>query len=180
MTGKKVLFFEIIFWLGLVVFAWSFSYQFDKPLEHYRYGATGWVRGVLVLMLFFLTIQVIWSLLVELRHGELGKVDTEVGSFAKSGEAATGMSVQLKRIGTFILPLVYLWLIPRAGYYLITPFFIVGYMALLGERKWYHLVLTTVGIYIVTMLVFTRLLYVPLPVGNWPIFYDINSFLVAG
>jgi hypothetical protein len=68
---------------------------------------------------------------------------------------------------------------PRAGFYIVTPLFIGGYMALLGERRWVHLVGTTILIYVLSLIVFTRLLYVPLPVGTWPGFYDINSFFVA-
>jgi hypothetical protein len=52
-------------------------------------------------------------------------------------------------------------------------------MYLLGERRAIHLVGTTLLIYFLCILIFTVLLYVPLPVGNWPGFYEINNAFLS-
>jgi hypothetical protein len=65
------------------------------------------------------------------------------------------------------------------GFYIITPLLIAGYMMLLGERRLVHLLGTTLFIYALTIGIFLKLLFVPLPVGNWPGFYNINSLFVS-
>jgi hypothetical protein len=96
-----------------------------------------------------------------------------------SGQDLKGPAAVLRIGGTFIWPLVYLWLLPRTGYYATTPFFIAGYMLIFGQRRWRRILAVTAGIYAALLLVFTKLLFVPLPTGNWPLFYDFsNAFLV--
>lgn len=100
-------------------------------------------------------------------------------SDAAHPEEATGGAVHLKRAATFGVPLAYLFLMPRMGFYVITPLFLIGYMILLGERRFRVLLGTTLLIYGLTILIFTALLFVPLPVGNWPGFYEVNALFVS-
>ena len=37
----------------------------------------------------------------------------------------------------------------------------------------------TATVYGLVLLIFVRLFYVALPVGNWPVFYDINNWIVV-
>jgi hypothetical protein len=76
-------------------------------------------------------------------------------------------------------PLIYAWLLPRAGYYIATPVFIATYMSILGVSRWRTIALTTIAAYAALLLVFTRLLYIPLPTGNWPGFYDFSNWLLV-
>ena len=41
----------------------------------------------------------------------------------------------LSSIGIFLIPLVYAWLLPRTGFYLTTPFFLIAYLLHVGERR---------------------------------------------
>ncbi|MGD8984425.1 MAG: tripartite tricarboxylate transporter TctB family protein [Desulfobacteraceae bacterium] len=169
---------EGLIWITIACVAFVLTYQFNEPLPQYRYGASGWPRTLLLAIAVFAVIQVVWSVFLSRRKGVIAESEGHV-SESLSTDSSASATTYLKRVGAFVIPLLYLFLMPRAGFYIVTPLFIPGYMALLGERRWVHLVGTTLLIYVLSLVVFTKLLYVPLPVGNWPGFYDINSFFVA-
>jgi len=170
--------FEGLVWITIACVAFVLTYKFNDPLAHYRYGASGWPRTLILGIVIFAVINALWSIFLSGRQGasDPGEVPLSDTSHSRS---AIGAWVYVKRLGSFAVPLLYLFLMPRAGFYILTPLFIAGYMVLLGERRLVHLVGTTLLIYALSLLVFVKLLYVPLPVGNWPGFYDINSFFVA-
>jgi hypothetical protein len=170
--------FEGLIWIAIACVAFILTYQFNEPLAQYRYGASGWPRTLILAIAVFALINVLWSFFESRGKGSADTGEAQTSDMPSPGSAAAA-SVYIKRIGAFVIPLLYIFLMPRAGFYIITPFFVGGYMALLGERRWVHLVGTTMLIYVLSLVVFTRLLYVPLPVGTWPGFYDINSFFVA-
>ncbi|MFQ5872599.1 MAG: tripartite tricarboxylate transporter TctB family protein [Dehalococcoidia bacterium] len=171
-------FIEGIFWVALAGVAYALTYQFDEPLPQYRYGATGWPRVLLVAIALFAMVQTTSSLLTYCRRGGMGQMERQRPGRPSDGPA-TGILLNLKRLGAFAVPLVYLFLMPRMGYYIITPFFLAGYMRLLGERRLVHLVGTTLLIFVLTLIVFTKLLFVSLPIGNWPGFYELNSLFLS-
>lgn len=41
---------EVAFWLALVLFFFYHSYEFDKDIEIYKYGASSWPRAILLLI----------------------------------------------------------------------------------------------------------------------------------
>lgn len=170
--------FEGLVWITIAGVAFVLTYKFNEPLANYRYGASGWPRTLILGIVIFAVINALWSVFLSRRPGG---VDAEVVPLSQKppSRSPAGALVHVKRLGSFAVPLLYLFLLPRAGFYILTPLFIAGYMALLGERRWIHLVGTTLFIYALSLIVFVKLLYVPLPVGNWPGFYDINSFFVA-
>jgi hypothetical protein len=84
----------------------------------------------------------------------------------------------LASIGLFLIPLVYVWLLPRTGFYLTTPFFLIALLLYAGERRIGAIAATTAIIVFCIYLVFAKLFYVALPIGNWPVFYDINNWLL--
>jgi len=43
-------YFEVFFWLALVVFFFAYSFEFNQNIEIYRYGATLWPRVILLLI----------------------------------------------------------------------------------------------------------------------------------
>ena len=170
--------FEGLVWITIACVAFVLTFKFNDPLAHYRYGASGWPRTLILGIVIFAVINAFWSIFLSRRQGAVVAGEAPSSDTSHS-HSTTGASVHLKRLGSFAIPLVYLFLMPRAGFYILTPLFIAGYMALLGERRWLHLVGTTLLIYALSLVVFVKLLYVPLPVGNWPGFYDVNSFFVA-
>ena len=178
MRSLRSILFEGFVWITIACAAFVLTFKFDEPLMQYRYGATGWPRTLILAMAFFAIIQTLWSIFLSRKRGGPSASGPRVPA-AASQESATGLLVRLKHVGTFALPLLYLLLLPRVGFYVSTPLLIAGYMALLGERRWIHLVGTTLLIYALSLIIFTKLLYVPLPVGNWPVFEDINAFFVS-
>jgi hypothetical protein len=158
---------EAAVWLALAGAGYALTFAFDEPIALYRFGATGWPRAILLLMVVVALAQLVT------RSGRLGPGATRApGPAPAPGEP--GRRAHLQRVATFALPLLYLLLLPRAGYYATTPFFLSGYMLLLGERRVRHLVGTSLLIYGLVLLAFTRLFHVPLPVGVWPGFYEFS------
>ena len=78
-----------------------------------------------------------------------------------------------------MLPLFFAALLEDFGFYFIAPFFIVGVMYLFGERRPRHMAAVTVVVYSLLLLLFVKILYVGLPVGNIRPFYDFGSWVVT-
>jgi hypothetical protein len=161
-------------WLALAGGAWWLTYGFDEPLIVYRLGAAAWPRALILLIAGVALCQV---------AARLGWLGARRAGQGEPGGAGTGEAhargVLLKRAATFALPLVYLLLLPRAGYYAVTPFFVSGYMYLLGERRLRHLAGTALFIYALVLLAFTRVFFVPLPTGVWPGFYEFSHWFLS-
>lgn len=81
--------------------------------------------------------------------------------------------------GMLTLPLFFAALLEDMGFYSIAPLFIIGVMYLFGERRAKPMVLIAGLIYGLLMLLFVKILYVGLPVGNIRPFYDIGSWVVT-
>ena len=156
--------FELAFWLGLALLAFALSFSFSGEVGTYEWGAASWPRAVILLMAIAAVVQYL------VRRARPGPAIFE--------EADEGGSV-LPLVGLFLIPLVYAWLLPRTGFYLTTPVFLVIFLLHVGERRWMVILGTTVIISIVVNLIFTKLFYVALPVGNWPGFYDVNNWLLT-
>ncbi|MCP4430132.1 MAG: hypothetical protein GY806_04060 [Gammaproteobacteria bacterium] len=77
------------------------------------------------------------------------------------------------------LPLFFAALLEDMGFYSIAPFFIIGVMFLFGERRPKPMILIAALIFGLLMLLFVKILFVGLPVGNIHPFYDIGSWLVT-
>jgi hypothetical protein len=77
------------------------------------------------------------------------------------------------------LPLMFAVLMEDMGFYSLAPFFIIGVMFMMGERKARPMVLVTGLIFGLLLLLFVKILYVGLPVGNIHPFYDIGSWVVT-
>ncbi len=77
------------------------------------------------------------------------------------------------------LPLFYAVLLEDVGFYSLTPLFIVAVMFMMGERKAKPMILVAILIFGLLLLMFVKILYVGLPVGNIHPFYDIGSWVVT-
>ncbi|MDN5347553.1 MAG: putative tricarboxylic transport rane protein [Clostridia bacterium] len=65
---------------------------------------------------------------------------------------------------SLILTLIYLYLVPRVGYFHVTPIFLLVLMLVLGNRKWVQLFGTALGFALFSYYVFFKFLQVALPV----------------
>lgn len=94
-------------------------------------------------------------------------------------EARSGADARLRIIATFTLPFLYLFLLPRTGYFATTPLFLVAYMLVFREHSLKYMLATAVLLYAGSLAIFSKLLFVPLPTGNWPGFYDFSNWLLV-
>lgn len=166
---------EAAVWIGIAAIAWIYSYEFaggGGEAMLFRWGAEAWPRAVII----GLTLCAICQCVVELRRatGRGNAEDDDGKSKARYDfQAITGI------VATFMLPLLYAFLLPRTGYYATTPFFIAAIMYTFGVRRPLHLIGTNILIYGIILLVFSKLLFVAMPTGYWPGFYDFSNWFIG-
>ena len=191
-------------WLALAAGMWIYSFRFDGEFPAYLWGPVSWPRAVLAAIVVLALVQLVLRTVIErrtesvavdgdphgqddARHGmrDSGDGDGVVSSDAIGGgepdapEAAySGLDARLRIVATFTLPLLYLVALPRTGYFITTPLFLVAYMLAFRERNLKYMLATTAGLYVGSLAIFSKLLFVPLPTGNWPGFYDFSNWLL--
>jgi len=164
--------FEVGIWLVVAGAAFGFSLHFDRSIEMYRFGAAGWPRVIILLI----ALAALGQFVQDLRTAE--DTQPQESGFFDSFSDHGGHFIL--RMGlTLVLPIVYAALLQGMGYYFLTPFFLAGYLYLTGERRVTALILVPLFIYGTVTLIFTRLLYVGLPIGYWPGFYDLGNWFVV-
>jgi hypothetical protein len=170
--GKQHLWGELAVWLVLAGGAYALSFQFDQRIAEYRFGATGWPRTIIALIVVVALVQ------FAIRFAGAMRSATPSAPGFWSQFFRSGARANIRVALSFGLPILYVLLLPRTGFYLTTPLFLLAYLYLLGERRWRHLVGVALLIYALMVLIFTTVFYVALPVGYWPVFYDINNWLL--
>jgi len=179
MKTRRSIILQLLIWLALGSVAYGLTYKFNTPLENYRYGAASWPRVIILGMVMFALIEAILDLAELRRNGLSGDMVPGGAADTTPEKTMPGVTILFKRLATFGVPLLFLFMIPRMGYYVSAPFFIAAFMLLLGERRLKHLIGTSLLIYGVTLFVFTKLLFVPLPEGTWPGFYEVSSWIIV-
>ena len=166
---------EIAIWTAIVVFFFWATFSYDRGFDQFKYGTAAWPRALLILMALAIVGQ-LSEYLSSARHDEPGqhKQRSSLGELL-SRLRKLDRKLVARTLGAFLIPLSYVLLLPGAGFYVLTPFFSAVYIVNAGEKRLWPVVLTSVGIYIVLTVVFTRFLYVSLPLGNWPGFHDIGA-----
>lgn len=224
---------EAIFWLTLVVFFFAYSFEFNKDIEIYKYGATLWPRTILILM----GLAAIGQFFHQRKYGDASSSNTMAAaheepeanpeysglawytstafllaipfiymnlpeyiaaamSVAEDGlENSLGRTKIMCAAGLFFLYLIFAWrnhvgailalpiffasVLEDFGFYAMAPFFIIGVMILMGERRSSKMALVMPLIYGILLLFFVSLLYVGLPTGNVKPFYDFGNWIVT-
>lgn len=161
------------FWCALAGTGFALTFGFEGQIANYRYGPGGWPRVLFAAMIVFATIQ----LLVTLRQGRRSPAERAEAAGADTGSGP--IAVGGLPLRTVAIPILYVSLLVPVGFFVATPPFLAGVMISMGERRPLPILLATAIIYGLVILVFIKLLYVPLPVGTWPGFYDIGSWLLA-
>lgn len=164
---------EAAVWLGIAALAWALTYEFTGKDMLFRWGADLWPRAVIIALVIGALVQFV----VQYKALATAPGDDGPAQEAPHPRRVRGRAL-LTTAATLLAPLVYLYLLPRAGYYVTTPFFISGVMFIFGVRRMRHLVGTAIAIYFVLLLVFTKILFVPMPAGYWPGFYDFSNWLL--
>lgn len=167
--------FELGFWIVFAVVAYGFSYEFDREIEMFKFGASGWPRVIIALIV----IAVVGQLYLDLRADTTDSlVNENIAKPVSERTLATPASIVTLAI-TLALPILYASLLEYTGYYFTTPIFLAAYLYVTGERRVKWLVVVPLVIYVVLTVLFTRVLYVGLPVGYWPGFYDFSNWLIV-
>ena len=164
---------EVGFWFVFAALAFYFTFDFDRKIEIYKFGASGWPRVVIGAM----AVVALCLLAQKLR----GIPDKEEEAAVEGSE---GFAIEEKRsswrlLWVLGLPICYAFILPYTSFYVTTPFFIAAYLFVTGERRPAWLIGTPIVISVVLIFFFTKVFYVGLPVGYWHPFYDISNWLVS-
>ncbi|MCB1550280.1 MAG: tripartite tricarboxylate transporter TctB family protein [Hyphomicrobiaceae bacterium] len=162
---------ELVLWLAIAAGMWGYSYWFDVKLSTFALGPVAWPRAVLL----FIVAAAIISFLMD----RTSAPEAPEPAASDSTPQVTTTSSNLQLAAAMGLPLVYTALLPGAGFYATTPFFFFAYMWVLGMRRLGLMLAVTVGFYVLILLVFAKLLYLSLPTGVWPGFYDFSNWLLV-
>ena len=171
-TNHKV---ETLIWLTIVAVFFVFSFEFNQEIEIYKFGATGWPRVILGLLLL-VTLGNFLHLYKKGSEAQLGRVGiTDV----EEEISYDGIGSILKLIAILSLPLIFSWSLKPVGFYSATPVFIALTIMLLGEKRIKWVLGITLFIYLVLILLFMVILNAPLPQGNISPFYDFSAFMLT-
>ena len=175
---------EWLAWTAIAGVAFQQIESFDREIADYAFGPDGWPLAICSAIVLGATLQLAFRLRQEYRNAARrtgGADDAAVGATPigrTEGEIGPARP-SLQFIAIFLLPFVYLFLVPRLGFYLMTPFFIAALLYLMQVRSLVTLALVTASAYGIALLIFTRFFYVALPVGRIEPFYGINNSIIA-
>ena len=163
---------ECVAWLVFAgaIYFFSLGFRTGGLGGGYQLGPEFWVDLVIGLMVIsaFANLGI---RLVALRDVQTG-LQEEMQSASATPPVTIGKIIQIAAM--FIIPLLFVWLVTRIGFYLSLPLFIIGVLLALGERRLLPIAAMTTVVSAALFLFFTTLLYVPLPLGNIEMFYEIN------
>jgi hypothetical protein len=165
--------FEVAVWLAFAAVAFALSFKFDQGIEIYQFGATGWPRVVILLIV----LGALGQLFNDIKGRLAGSKGSEDAPSPASAAAEPGYGIRISAI--LITPFVFAFLLENVGFYTLAPFFVAAFLAIGGERRWGRIVGISLFIYALMIVLFAKLLFVGLPVGNWHPFYDFSHWLLV-
>ena len=159
---------ESLAWFLVAVVAYGLTYQFDEANPSYEFGPAAWPRALLIGVM--LASIMLWRL-----PGAVGS-GGESPEKEKDGDPPPGLTRRdkLRRFGIFAVPVIYVFAMDKVGFLLVTPFFLIGYMYLLGYRRWLRLIPLCGAIFCAVVLLFVVLMNTPLPQGVG-FFHSLNG-----
>ncbi len=165
---------EAVFWLSLAALFFAVSFNFNQPIEIYKFGATGWPRVILALII----LVAVGNFYHAFKNGS----EAQKGRVGANEEAEkveySSLSQYVKTSWLLILPLFYAISLKPVGFYAGTPFFIALIMMAWGETRFRFILYNTLLIYGLLILLFMVVLNAPLPQGNVTPFYDVSAFML--
>ncbi len=166
---------EAMIWLLIVAIFFGYTFEFNQSIEIYKFGATGWPRVVITLLL----LAAAGNLYYQYRHGSAVQEGlVGITEADDSGIDYTNRSSILNMLGVLFTPFVFASLLKPVGIYFAAPFFIAFVILLLGERRWKFILVTTLVIYVIFLGLFVVVLNAPLPQGNVSPFYDYSGLVL--
>ena len=165
---------EWFIWIAFAAAVYSQTGRFDKEIAAYAFGATGWPRTLCIALAVGATCQFCSQFLQIARSGGGGRT-----AAAPAAERRVSGWRLIQKAAIFVFPLLYLYLMPSIGFYFATPFFVLGMLLLLEVISPVALACVTAVVYGLVLILFTRLFFVALPVGNVDWFYNINNAIIT-
>jgi len=142
----------VIFFVSLYLYTIAASYKGNEI-----YGKLGpgfWPEFILIVMM----ILSLWVAVDAFRA-------RKKSAGGKKPEAAKGAGNRIRFFSALILIIAYFVLLNIIGFVALTPFFLIAFMILLGEKSWPWTIGLSIGMTILIVLAFTQAMYVPLPRG---------------
>ena len=175
---------EWLAWTAIAGVAFLQTGNFNREIADYAFGADGWPLAICLAIFLGATLQLAFRLRQNHRFASLRTDGTDDAALAASpaggpGDSSVASRPSLQFVAIFLLPFVYLFLVPRFGFYLMTPFFILALLFLMQVKSLMTLALVTASAYGIALLIFTRFFYVALPVGRVEPFYGLNNAIIA-
>lgn len=151
---------------GVVFFSSLYLYTIAARYKgHEIYGKLGpgfWPKFILICLM-------ILSLLVAV---DAFRARKKSGG-EKSSEITKSEVSRIRFLSVLILIIAYFFLLNIVGFVALTPFFLIAFMVLLGEKSWPWIIGLSIGMTVLIVLGFTQAMYVPLPRGVG-IFHDFS------
>ena len=122
---------EVAFWLLIAAIFFSVSFNFNQPIEIYKFGATGWPRVILILI----GLAALGNLYHSLKNGSKIQKGRVGASEAPDQVHYKSVVDYLKTAWILLIPLLYAISLKPVGFYFGTPFFISLVMLAWGERR---------------------------------------------
>ena len=166
---------ESAVWALIALVFFGYSFEFNQPIEIYKFGATGWPRVILILLLL-VTAGNLYHLYRHgsaVQKGRVGIAETEASSTDYSDPGTLA-----KVVAVLFTPFIFAYLLKPVGMYSAAPVFIAMIIWLFGERRWQWILGITVLIYAILLGLFVVVLNAPLPQGNTSPFYDYSGFVL--
>lgn len=166
---------ETVVWSLIAIIFFGYTFEFNQPIEIYKFGATGWPR-VIILLLLLVTAGNLYHHFKygsAIQKGRVGIAETDESPTDYSNPATLA-----KIIAILFTPFLFAYLLKPVGIYSAAPFFIAAVIWLFGERRWKWIISITILIYAILLGLFVVTLNAPLPQGNVSPFYDFSGFIL--
>ena len=155
---------EFLWWFGAGLVAFLLTFTFDDPIALYRYGANLWPAIIAVLLMACIVLHSVYTFFFSHAGGE--DPDTEEHTPLR------------KMWPIFAVPAIYVFLLPYVGFYVGTLLFLPLYTYVIQRERFLKVLGICVSVVCLLLIIFTKFLFVPFPVGTIPLFYNINSEIV--
>ncbi len=101
---------EAALWVGLVIFLFAYSFEFDREIEIYKYGASAWPRAILLLILIAALGQLLqqWFRGDDAASGMMEQATDDGAQEAAEEAHHTTLAWYLYTLAISLIPFVYI------------------------------------------------------------------------
>jgi hypothetical protein len=163
-SQRRSLITESILWFGTGLTAFFLTFTFNDEITLYRYGANMWPAVIAILLMICITLHFSYCFL----YSHVAKTEENQDEYARLRDIWP----------VFAIPVVYVLALPYIGFYAGTLIFLPLYTYSIQRKDLLKILLICVPVVCILVIIFTKFLFVPFPVGTLPLFYDFNAEVV--